>query len=86
VDDFYKEPTMATVNFSVPAEVKREFQETFAQENRSAIIADLMRRAVEERRRRQRRGAAIDALLKLRRRMPPASAADILRARTAGRP
>lgn len=77
---------MATVNFSVPDEVKREFQETFAGENKSAIIADLMRRAVEERRRRRRRAAAIDALLELRSEMPAATGPEVARARREGRP
>ena len=77
---------MATVNFSVPEEVKQAFQETFANENRSAVIARLMQQAVEEKRRQQRRAAAIDALLDLRRRQRPVSDAEIARARKAGRP
>jgi metal-responsive CopG/Arc/MetJ family transcriptional regulator len=77
---------VATVNFSVPDEVKREFQETFAGENRSAIIAGLMRQAVAERRRRERRSAAIDALLGMRTRLPATSAGEVDRARKIGRP
>jgi hypothetical protein len=37
---------MATVNFSVPDDVKHEFDRTFAGENKSALIAGLMREAV----------------------------------------
>ena len=33
---------MATVNFSVPDEVKELFNATFAHKNKSAIIAELM--------------------------------------------
>jgi metal-responsive CopG/Arc/MetJ family transcriptional regulator len=77
---------MATVNFSVPDEVKREFQETFAGENRSAIIARLMREAVAERRRQERRSAAIDALLQMRTGLRAVSAGEIERARKLGRP
>ncbi len=77
---------MATVNFSVPEDVKREFQRTFAKENKSAIIARLMKQAVEERRREQAQSAAIDKLLELRKRMPPATDAEIRRARRFGRP
>ena len=77
---------MATVNFSVPEEVKEAFQKTFANENRSAIIARLMQEAVEERKRQERQAAAIDALLDLRRRQRPASDKEIARARRAGRP
>jgi hypothetical protein len=40
---------MATVNFSVPDEVKIEFDKAFGDQNKSSIIADLMRRAVRER-------------------------------------
>ena len=77
---------MATVNFSVPDEIKEAFQETFANENRSAIIARLMKEAVEDRKRQERQAAAIDALLELRRKQRPASDAEIARARQAGRP
>ncbi len=77
---------MATVNFSVPDEVKEAFQEAFAKENKSAVITRLMRQAVEEKRREQRRSAAIEALLDLRRKQKPVSDAEIARARQAGRP
>ena len=77
---------MATVNFSVPEEVKREFQKTFAKENKSAIITRMMQLAVEERRREQARSAAIDELLKLRKRAPHVTDAQIRRARQFGRP
>ena len=52
---------MATVNFSVPDDVKEAFNTTFCKENKSAIIAPLMREAVD----RAQRVAAIrpDALL-----------------------
>lgn len=75
---------MAAVRFNVPEAIKRDFQETFAGENRSAIVADLMRRAVAERRRQQRRSQAIDLLLELRRELPPASTEQVRRARRAG--
>lgn len=77
---------MATVNFSVPEEIKEAFQKAFANENRSAIIARMMQEAVEERTRQQRRAAAIDALLDLRSRQRPVSSKEIDKARRAGRP
>jgi metal-responsive CopG/Arc/MetJ family transcriptional regulator len=77
---------MATVNFSIPDEIKEEFQKTFANENRSAVIAGLMKQAIEERKRRQARAAAIDALLQLRREQAPVSDEEIARAREADRP
>lgn len=77
---------MASVSFSVPDEIKEAFQETFATENRSAIIARLMQQAVDERKRQQRRVVAIDALLDLRRQQRPLTDQDIALARRAGRP
>lgn len=77
---------MATVNFSVPEDIKRAFQETFADENRSAVIARLMQQAVEDKKRQQRRAAAIEALLDLRGKQRPVSDKAIARARRADRP
>jgi len=77
---------VATVNFSVPADVKQAFNETFADENKSAVLTRLMRQAIEERQRAQRRAAAIDALLKLRKRQRPLSDRELRKAREAGRP
>jgi hypothetical protein len=39
---------MATVNFSVPADVKEAFDKTFARQNKSAVLTEFMRQAVEE--------------------------------------
>jgi metal-responsive CopG/Arc/MetJ family transcriptional regulator len=77
---------MATVNFSVPEDIKQAFQETFANENRSAVIARLMQQAVEDKKRQQRRATAIEALLDLRRKQRPVSGKAIARARQADRP
>ena len=77
---------MATVNFSVPAEVRDAFNKAFEGENKSAVLTLLMRQAVEERKRKKRRALAIDALLRLRRRIRPATAAATGRARRKGRP
>jgi hypothetical protein len=41
---------MATVNFSVPDDVKIEFDEVFGGGNKSAVIADLTRKAVSDER------------------------------------
>lgn len=77
---------MATVNFSVPDQVKESFNRTFEGENKSAIIARLMEQAVDERRRQARRAAAIDGLIALRREQSPVSDKEIARARRMGRP
>lgn len=77
---------MATVSFSVPDDIKEAFLQAFAHENRSAIIATLMKQAIEEKKRQQRRAVAIDALLELRQRLQPVPQEEITRARQAGRP
>jgi hypothetical protein len=77
---------VATVNFSVPADIKNAFNKAFDGEDKSAVLAGLMRQAVEERERRKRRALAIETLLRLRRRIRPATAAAIERARRKGRP
>ena len=77
---------MATVNFSVPDEVKERFNRAFAHQNKSQIIAELMMRAVEEQALKKRRARAIDALLRRRSRRPTASTPQIRKARAEGRP
>jgi hypothetical protein len=57
---------MATVNFSVPEEVKQAFDETFKGKNKSAIIAELMREAVEREKRWAQHTSAIDRILERR--------------------
>lgn len=77
---------MATVNFSVPDDVKNAFNETFKGRNKSAVVADLMREAVEQARRRERSRVAIDRILERRRGRPVLSDEEIRRARRDGRP
>jgi hypothetical protein len=77
---------MATMNFSVPDDVKAQFEKTFAGANKSAILTQLMREAIEAEARRQRRAKAVDRLLALRRRLPRASARAARAARVAARP
>lgn len=72
---------MATVNFSVPEEVKQAFNRTFAGRNKSAIVAELMIRAVEEEAVLQRRREAMERLLSRRRLRPAVSKAQIRAAR-----
>lgn len=77
---------MGTVNFSVPDAVKRAFDRAFAGQNKSGVLTQLMRQAIEDRKRRRRRAAAVDALLRLRRRQRPATNRAVRVARRAGRP
>ena len=77
---------MATVNFSVPEEVKQAFNETFKDRNKSAVIAALMREAVDRARQRQRQSEAIARILALRAQTEPVSPEAIRAAREEGRP
>ena len=64
---------MATVNFSVPDEVKVAFDKAFSEQNKSAIVADLMRRAVRESVQRRRREQLFQQLCADRSRRPATS-------------
>jgi hypothetical protein len=86
---------MATMNFSIPDDVKEAFNAEFATENKSAIVTDLMRKAVEARARaepvteaeRQRRiDAAIERLNQARATGRTYDDDQIRRARREGRP
>ncbi|AFL75955.1 hypothetical protein [Thiocystis violascens] len=77
---------MATVNFSVPEAIKQSFNETFRDQNKSAIIADLMREAVERAQRHQRHVAAIDRILERRQHAPCLTEDEFRSIREDGRP
>lgn len=77
---------MATVNFSVPDEIKNRFDKTFQGRNKSAVLARLMDEAVAREEDRKRRGKAVDALLALRASARPATASEVRKARNQGRP
>jgi metal-responsive CopG/Arc/MetJ family transcriptional regulator len=81
---------MATMNFSIPDDVKDEFNEVFEGENKSAVITGLMRRAIQERQQRAKQDDAFDALmeelLRARAQDPPMSDEEIRRIRVEGRP
>ena len=77
---------MATVNFSVPDEIKAEFDRVFGAQNKSAIIAELMRRAIAEVKQRKRREDIFRLLTQRRRQRPSLSDEQIRQSRTSGRP
>ncbi|TMJ68484.1 MAG: hypothetical protein E6G91_17145 [Alphaproteobacteria bacterium] len=81
---------MATMNFSIPDDVKDEFNEVFEGENKSAVITGLMRRAIQEKQQRAKQDDAFDALmeelLRARAQDPPMSDEEIRRIRVEGRP
>jgi metal-responsive CopG/Arc/MetJ family transcriptional regulator len=77
---------MSTINFSVPEDVKQAFNEAFQGQNKSAIITELMREAVERAQRRQRSREAIARILERRVHAPVTTEDAIRTARGEGRP
>ena len=77
---------MGTMNFSIPDDVRAAFNEAFAGANKSAILAQLMREAVEQRHREKRRARAISKLLEIRAQLRPVAARQLSQARRARRP
>lgn len=77
--------TTATVNYSIPENVKREFNKTFAHENKSHLIAGLMTQAIEERKLQVQRKKAVHKLLAIREELPKQSAKKLLELRRKGR-
>ena len=87
VEEFNNEATgMATVNFSVPDDVRDDFNRVFKGENKSAIIARLMQGAVAEVRLRKQREAIFRQITAERPKRPMATNAEIAAARRLGRP
>ncbi|WP_058556636.1 hypothetical protein [Thiohalocapsa sp. ML1] len=77
---------MATMNFSIPDDVKADFNRTFAGRNKSAVVAELMRRAVAEAALQRRREEAFRRLTEARDERPALDDAAARRARETGRP
>ena len=81
---------MGTMNFSIPDDVKEAFNKAFEGENKSAVVAGLLRSAVEEKERRARQDERLDKLIaelmRAREDDPPLSDEDIRRIRVDGRP
>lgn len=77
---------MATMNFSVPDDVKERFNRTFAGANKSAIVTALMEEAVERAERKTKRNEAIGRILSRLDERPVVSQTEIDDAREDGRP
>lgn len=75
---------MATVSFSVPEDVKAAFDKTFRAQNKSAVIADLMRQAVDDANR-KRRERIFETLTRRRSQRPSLSDKELRTARRCGR-
>ena len=72
---------MATMNFSIPDDVKEAFNKAFEGENKSALVADLMRKAVEDRARRRRSADLVERMRRIRASGRPVTEEEIKRAR-----
>jgi hypothetical protein len=71
---------MATMNFSIPDDVKEAFNKAFEGENKSAVVADLMRKAVDDRARRRRSVDFVERMRRIRASGQPVSDEEIKRA------
>lgn len=72
---------MATVNFSVPDEVKDAFNMAYQGQNKSAVIAELMMEAVERSAHKKRHREAIANILARRAEIEPVTEEEIRAAR-----
>jgi hypothetical protein len=77
---------MSTANFSVPDEVKATFDKVFGDQNKSSIIAVLMRRTVRERQLQCSRERHFRKLSSARANRPSLTGEEVRRARAAERP
>ena len=77
---------MATVNYSVPDDIKEAFNQAFEGQNKSAVIARLMQEAVERQAKQRRSHAAIRRILDRRAQSPRIPERALEAARRAERP
>lgn len=87
VEDFYnRHPVMATMNFSIPDDLRDAFNREFSGQNKSAVIARLMQQAIAEADQQRRRQAAFEQLTAARAERPTLTEAAARAAREVGRP
>lgn len=72
---------MATMNFSIPEDVKTRFNQAFINDNKSAIVAQLLEEAISRAERKARSDLAIQQILAIRQSNTPQLTKAILRAR-----
>ena len=77
---------MATMNFSVPEDVKQAFNEAFQGQNKSAVLTQMLRRAIAQAQEQRQREAAARRILGRRAAAPARSAVQLSAARGSGRP
>lgn len=69
---------MATMNFSIPDDVKKRFNQTFGDANKSAIVTQLLEEAIERSELKRRSDLAIKSILAIRKSSVPVSTKKIL--------
>jgi hypothetical protein len=75
---------MATMNFSIPEDVKERFNRTFANANKSAVVTQLLEEAIE---RAERKRQSDEAIQRIKSRWRPIlTEEEIVQAREDGRP
>ncbi|MBI4754192.1 MAG: hypothetical protein HY778_01935 [Betaproteobacteria bacterium] len=77
---------MATMNFSIPDDVKERFNKVFANQNKSAVVTALLEEAIERAQRKALRDEALERILARLDQRPVVSQKDIDQARQEGRP
>lgn len=77
---------MATINFSVPEDVKQAFNAAFAGANKSAVLTQMMREAIARVEEQRRRDAAARRILSRRALAPQRGDAALSQSRQSGRP
>ena len=68
---------MATMNFSIPDDVKERFNQTFSNANKSAIVTRLLEEAIERAERKKQSDEAIRRILERRKSAPYVSTEEI---------
>jgi hypothetical protein len=87
VEDFNnRHPVMATMNFSIPDDIRNAFNREFSGQNKSAVIARLMQQAIAEADQQRRRQAAFEQLTAARAERPALTGAAARATREVGRP
>ena len=77
---------MATMNFSVPEDVKQAFNAAFEGQNKSAVLTQMLRSAIAQAQQQRLREAAATSILGMCSTAPVRSASQLATARRAGRP
>ena len=77
---------MATMNFSVPEDVKQAFNAAFEGQNKSAVLTQMLRSAIAQVQEQRLREDAAARILELRSTAPVRSSSQLAAARRAGRP